>query len=195
MRPSTSSKRPAPLAQRLRAVERRLAALEGRPAAGAERTPRGAGTGALGLLRSLARQAAPPRPRKERSGTVAYVGVTWRGDEEHQGAREHAIAGLLEADWAGTAGLLECLGSAPRLALIGALLAGPADRRALQAALGEASTGQLYHHLRDLQAAGLLEQRRRGEYRLADHALVPLLAVLAAGLDLARGVPAATEPP
>jgi DNA-binding transcriptional ArsR family regulator len=63
----------------------------------------------------------------------------------------------------------------------------------LQEALGDTSTGHLYHHLRELQAAGLVQQRRRGEYELVPHAMVPLLVVVAAALDL--GADSVPSPP
>jgi hypothetical protein len=45
--------------------------------------------------------------------------------------------------------------------------------------------GQLYHHLRELQATRIVIQRKRGEYEIAAAALVPLIVVLSVALDLA----------
>ncbi len=39
----------------------------------------------------------------------------------------------------------------------------PRSRSELKDALGETSTGHLYHHLRALPSAGLIRQHRRGE--------------------------------
>ena len=66
------------------------------------------------------------------------------------------------------------------------------SRAELQEALGDTSTGHLYHHLRELQAAGLIAQRRRGEYEIAPQAPVPLLVIVAAALDLGAGEPVDT---
>jgi len=73
----------------------------------------------------------------------------------------------------------------------------------LQEALGRdqeaATSGHLYHHLRELQAARLITQRRRGEYELAAQAVIPILTILAAALhvatDPAVGAPVAIIQP
>lgn len=108
----------------------------------------------------------------------------------------------MAAGWGPAAGILESLGSQPRLALLGAL---PREGRrtnvdlqeALGAGQGETTSGQLYHHLRALQGAGLIVRRRRGEYDLAPQAVVPVLAILAAAMnvatDPAAGPPVATQ--
>ena len=88
------------------------------------------------------------------------------------------------ADPAAIASVLGSLGSPARLALLTTLVAGPRSRPELQDALGESSTGQLYHHLRDLQAAGLIHQPKRGRYEIAAHTVVPLLTILAAAGDV-----------
>ena len=75
-----------------------------------------------------------------------------------------------------------------------ALIRGPRDRQALQEVLGDATSGQLYHHLRDLQAARLLVQRVRGQYELAPTAVVPVLAILAIAFDLATTHEQGTRP-
>lgn len=54
----------------------------------------------------------------------------------------------------------------------------------LSSALPEASTGQIYHHLAQLMAAGIAVQPRRGAYGMPPHHVVPVLATLAAALDL-----------
>jgi DNA-binding HxlR family transcriptional regulator len=120
------------------------------------------------------------------AGAVAYAGGTRLGEHEQMWTREHDIDDLRAADWDQAARTLDRLGSPARLALLAALLSGPRHRQELQDALGEGSTGHLYHHLRDLQAAGLVVQHRRGEHRLAPQAVVPLLAIVAAALDLAE---------
>ncbi|MEO3809411.1 hypothetical protein ABGB17_10475 [Sphaerisporangium sp. B11E5] len=118
------------------------------------------------------------------SGRVVYVGAVGFDGREYLWAKEHQVGDLVGTDQVGAAAMLECLGSAARLALLIVLAERPRGRGELQEALGETSTGHLYHHLRELQGAGLIVQRRRGEYELASHALVPLLAVIAATRDL-----------
>ena len=153
------------LADRVAALEERVSGLEGRPR-----------SGPLEIVERL--RAAG------RAGAVAYAGGAQLGEHEHLWTREHDVEALRDADWAPAARTLDRLGSPARLALLATLLSGPRGRQELQEALGEGSTGHLYHHLRDLQAAGLVVQHRRGEHRLAPQAVVPLLAIVAAALDL-----------
>jgi DNA-binding transcriptional ArsR family regulator len=125
-------------------------------------------------------------------GTVGYAGYV--AGRELLWARQIPLAELLPADWSPAAGILESLGSLPRLALLGALLReGRRTNVDLQEALGanqgETTSGQLYHHLRALQGAGLITQKRRGEYELAPQAVIPILTILAAAMNVA------TDPP
>jgi DNA-binding transcriptional ArsR family regulator len=128
------------------------------------------------------------------AGTVAYAGAALLDGGEHLWASEHPVAELMAADWGGAAVLLQAMGSPPRLALLAAFADGPRTRAELQEALGgESTTGQLYHHLRELQLAGLIAQRRRGEYEVVSRAVIPILAILAAALDMSGGI-AVEEP-
>ncbi|MDW5324791.1 helix-turn-helix domain-containing protein [Plantactinospora sp. KLBMP9567] len=174
---------------RLDELERRIARLESRAESGAapERPARGANqlTGVLHAWRRDAEEQSLP-------GTVGYAGYV--AGRELLWARQMPLAELLSADWGPAAGILESLGSLPRLALLRALLReGCRTNVDLQEALGanqgDATSGQLYHHLRELQGAGLITQRRRGEYDLAPQAVIPILTILAAAMNVA------TDPP
>ncbi len=182
--------------QRLAALERRVERLETAPATQRKERAAGGSTGdaPLRLLDRLREhvggtgdgQASGPL---EATGAIAYAGAVGRGGREYLWAKQHPVRDLVSAERSGTAAaVLECLGSPARLALLTAVLGTTRTRAQLQEVLGETtSTGHLYHHLRGLQAAGLLVQPRRGEYELAAHALVPLLTVIAAALDLSAG--------
>lgn len=168
------------LERRIGQLEERVAALEARPAPAA--------VASLDLLDGFRARVADERAKSdhpETAGTVGYLGAVSIGEREYLYAKEHRVHDLVGTDWTAAATTLGSLGSPARLALLAALLAGARTRAELQQASGDTSTGHLYHHLRDLQAAGLLHQPRRGEYELAANALVPLLAVVAAALDLA----------
>lgn len=174
---------------RIDGLERRIAHLESRidGAAAPERTARGADplTAVLHAWRREAEERALP-------GTVGYAGYV--ADRELLWTRQMPLAELLQADWGPAAGILESLGSLPRLALLGALLReGRRTNVELQEALGaiqgDTTSGQLYHHLRALQGAGLILQRRRGEYDLAPQAVIPILTILVAAMNVA------TDPP
>ncbi|WP_147268235.1 helix-turn-helix domain-containing protein [Spongiactinospora rosea] len=173
-------------------LEERMARLEAAQRSG---PPCGHGPQApLEALEHLRDRMGEEHARAGRSGAVTYAGAARLNDRDYLWVREHAVPDLAEADWTVAARLLECLGSPSRLALLTALLDAPRTSRQLQEALGETSTGHLYHHLRDLQATGLLVQRRRGTYELAPHTVVPLLAIVAVALDLGAGAPGETEP-
>ncbi|BEL05875.1 helix-turn-helix domain-containing protein [Actinoplanes sichuanensis] len=184
---------------RIDELERRIAHLESRidGAVAPERIARSANplTGALHTWRREADDQSLP-------GTVGYAGYV--AARELLWARQIPLAELLSTDWGPAAGILESLGSLPRLALLEALLReGRRTNVELQEALGaiqgETTSGQLYHHLRALQAAGLIQQRRRGEYDLAPQAVIPVLTILAAAMNVAAdppvGPPAATPQP
>ncbi|UBV44717.1 winged helix-turn-helix domain-containing protein (plasmid) [Deinococcus taeanensis] len=83
-------------------------------------------------------------------------------------------------DWDAAAPVLAALGSPARLRLLRAILNGQ-TRNADLASLDEVgSTGQLYHHLRELVAAGWLKPAGRGAHRVPGERVVPLLTILAA---------------
>ena len=64
--------------------------------------------------------------------------------------------------------------------LLQAVLGGAHTVRALEALPGLGTTGQIYHHLRELQRAGWLSLARRNHYEVAGERVVPLLVALAA---------------
>ncbi|TMR89483.1 helix-turn-helix domain-containing protein [Nonomuraea basaltis] len=176
--------------ERLAELERRIARLEDRvETAGPPRRPPDSPS-LMGVLNSMRRQAE----KEDELGTVGYVGAARLPGGENLYARELSLAELLSTDWAPAVDILESLGSLPRLALLGALIRqGRCTRADLQESLGgdgeQTTSGQLYHHLRALQSARLIKQRRRGDYEFAPEAVIPVLAILAAALNLA------TDPP
>ncbi|MHC1563452.1 ArsR/SmtB family transcription factor [Actinomycetospora sp. C-140] len=79
--------------------------------------------------------------------------------------------------------VLAALGHPVRLALVRRLLAGPAGTHELVEATELSSSGQLYHHLRTLTAARVVEQDGR-RYRVPPTGVVPVLVALLAAADL-----------
>ena len=79
--------------------------------------------------------------------------------------------------------VLAALGHPVRLALVRRLLTGPAGTGELVQAAELSSTGQLYHHLRTLTAARLVEQDGR-RYRIPATGVVPIIVTLVAAADL-----------
>ncbi len=143
----------------------RLAALEERVAA----------------LEAESRPAATPDTGE--SGEVGYQG-TVRLDGELAWTIRYSPAAVLELPPGGVAEVLAALGHPVRLALVRRLLTGSATAAELQAAAELSSTGQVYHHLRGLAAARVVEQDGRS-YLVPKAAVVPLLTAILAAADVA----------
>ncbi len=119
------------------------------------------------------------------TGTVHFGGsgrwgedaVTWQRERDWDDVRRRADDG--------TARVLAALGSTVRLRIVAVLLAGPATTAALTEQLAQPSTGQLFHHLKELLAAGVVHQPVRGTYAVRHQDVIPLLALLSASLDIA----------
>lgn len=104
-------------------------------------------------------------------GTVAWqIGRSW---EEVTSAPDESVARVLSA-----------LANGTRVRILVELLRGPVSTGELADRLDQPSSGQLFHHLKDLIAAGLIHQPVRGTYAIRRHHVVPLLAVLSAATDL-----------
>ena len=78
------------------------------------------------------------------------------------------------------------LGNPVRYALLHTLLDGACTSSELAEAVGLTSTGQLYHHLRALCSAKIVEQRGRGAYRIPPQKIVPVLVLMTAAADIAE---------
>ncbi len=87
---------------------------------------------------------------------------------------------LLDADWDQAADALAALGHPIRLKLIQEVLNGASTTAEIGATEGLGTTGQLYHHLRQLVAAGWLSSSGRGRYEVPPGRVVPLLVTIAA---------------
>ncbi|MFB9902407.1 helix-turn-helix domain-containing protein [Allokutzneria oryzae] len=148
------------LAARVAELELRVAALEGR--------------------------AAPAEPtREDGGGLLAYEGTVTLHQELSWKILSRPEPLLALPDGPRTE-VLAALGNPVRLAVVRLLATdGPQPAAALQAAAGLGSTGQLYHHLKALTGARIVEQDGRGSYRLRPRATVPVLIVLAASSDIA----------
>lgn len=87
---------------------------------------------------------------------------------------------LVEQEWDFAADPLSALGHPVRLTVLRAVLRGQQTTAEISADGGHGTTGQLYHHLRSLLAAGWLRSAGRGRYEVPAARVVPLLAILAA---------------
>lgn len=77
------------------------------------------------------------------------------------------------------------LGSPFRVRLLRALLEGPRTSQELQAELAVGPVGQLYHHLKELLAAGLIVQRKRSLYAIREEIVMPVCMAFAVAPRLA----------
>lgn len=116
-------------------------------------------------------------------GLVAYQGETHlHGDVKWDIG--YSPDGILEFSTGRTAEILAALGHPARLQIVRTLLRGPANASDLQDVVGLSSTGQVYHHLKVLGSANVVEQHGRGDYRIAAKKVVPLLVSMLAAADI-----------
>ncbi|WP_280468745.1 ArsR/SmtB family transcription factor [Nocardia cyriacigeorgica] len=80
--------------------------------------------------------------------------------------------------------VLAALGHPVRRALVETLLDGPRTGAELAEAVSLTSAGQLYHHIRALTSAKVIEQHSRGAYRIPAEKVVPLLIMMTAAADI-----------
>ncbi|MER5869985.1 winged helix-turn-helix domain-containing protein [Streptomyces sp. NPDC002044] len=99
------------------------------------------------------------------------------GGAAHDASEEEAHGG---AGGAGTAESLAALGSPVRLRLLREILAGRRTAAELTALDGVGTSGQVYHHLRQLTAAGWVHPVGRGRHEVPGARVVPLLVLLSA---------------
>lgn len=161
------------LESRLRAVELAVEALQG--TAGASDPSRIAvHDDPLWALEGL-RQRAPE------GGAVLYTGTVdlpAGGTVQWQYALP-AVA-VFEQDWSEQAAALTALGHPVRLQILREVLRGTNTVAALVESLETGTSGQMYHHLKELTANGWLASERRGVYEVPAARVVPLLAILVA---------------
>ncbi|BCJ41347.1 transcriptional regulator [Actinoplanes ianthinogenes] len=119
----------------------------------------------------------------ETTGAVLYTGTVDLPTGEHydwQYARH--LDDLLALDWPEHASALAALGNPVRLRLLRKILGGTRSAAELGEDPDFGTTGQLYHHLRQLVAAGWLRTLGRGQYTVPGDRVVPLLVIIAATL-------------
>ena len=190
----TDSTADGDLAARVGELERRVAHLEGaraappplRPVVDPER---------FWALARLAERTGPEFERDGVAGSLLYAGrATTPGGGDLIWQAEHPLPDVLAEGWEDAAAVLSALGSPFRLEIIRALLLGRETVQELQEIPGLGTSGQLYHHLRDLQSVGVVTQRRRGRYGVAGDKVVPCLIIIAAAASVAAVAVTPEEP-
>jgi DNA-binding transcriptional ArsR family regulator len=190
----TDSTADGDLAARVGELERRVAHLEGaraappplRPVVDPER---------FWALARLAERTGPEFERDGVAGSLLYAGrATTPGGGDLIWQAEHPLPDVLAEGWEDAAAVLSALGSPFRLEIIRALLLGRGTVQQLQEIPELGTSGQLYHHLRDLQSVGVVTQRRRGRYGVAGDKVVPCLIIIAAAASMAAVAITPEEP-
>lgn len=103
--------------------------------------------------------------------TVAWkITRTWDDILDHAGTDASAV--------------FAALANPTRIRIISQLLTGDLTTATLAERLDQPSTGQLFHHLKELLAAGIIHQPERATYSIHHHHVVPLLTLLSATTDL-----------
>lgn len=157
------------LAARLTAMEGRLAALEARVGSVGGLDP-DTFWALLGLRERLG----------DSQGEVLFTGsTTLPTGERYEWQQGASTDALLDLDWSDYAGALAAVGHPVRLQLLRQVLLGTRTVAELQKLAEVGTTGQLYHHLRQLVSTGWLHQSGRGHYAVPEARVVPLLVLLA----------------
>ncbi|MFD9032112.1 ArsR/SmtB family transcription factor [Streptomyces sp. NPDC059567] len=163
------------LEERVAELERRMAALEG-----AERRAPETVDATFWALEGLKAQLADAGAQGE-DGAVLFTGsVRLPTQERYEWQFGAFVERLLDEDWAETADSFAALGHPVRLRLLREILGGRRTAAELAELEEIGTTGQIYHHLRQLTGAGWLHTVGRGRYEVPGARVVPLLVVLTA---------------
>ncbi|MFG2774627.1 ArsR/SmtB family transcription factor [Streptomyces sp. NPDC048350] len=164
------------LEERVAELERRMAALEG----GAERPAPEVVDATFWALEGLKSQLAEAGARGEDGGVLFTGSVRLPTQERYEWQFGALTERLLDEDWTETADSFAALGHPVRLRLLREILGGRRTAAELADLEEIGTTGQIYHHLRQLTGAGWLHATGRGRYEVPGARIVPLLVVLTA---------------
>ncbi|MET8894815.1 ArsR/SmtB family transcription factor [Streptomyces albogriseolus] len=161
------------LEERMTELERRIAALEA-----ADRTAPRLGEGDFWALEGLKEQLAE---LKAADGGVLFTGAVRLPTGERYDWQHGALTSdLLTYEWPDAAESFAALGHPVRLRLLREITGGRRTAAELAELDDIGTTGQIYHHLRQLTAAGWLHNTGRGRHEVPAGRVVPLLVALAA---------------
>jgi len=118
-------------------------------------------------------------------GSILFTGISALPPGQRiEWQREHNLTDLIKVDWQKFASALSAMGHPVRLSILQAMLQGKHTTTELQQLPDMGTSGQLYHHLRELQMAGWVRQAGRNHYVIQETHLIPLLTVLTAVVDV-----------
>ncbi|WP_245583617.1 ATP-binding protein [Paenibacillus assamensis] len=119
------------------------------------------------------------------SGNVYYAGqYQANGQLLRWEPKDKQLEQLLQISTEKSSKILSALGSKLRLDIIIAILNESLTGAEMVEKLNMGTTGQLYHHLKALNGANLIEQDKSGRYTVPDHRKLPLLLLLSAAADM-----------
>ncbi|MBP2322704.1 hypothetical protein JOF56_003089 [Kibdelosporangium banguiense] len=157
--------------ERLAALEERVAALETKHAEAGVPDPE-----VFWALTGL--------KQRNESGAVLFTGAApLSTGEYYEWQQGETFEKLMALDWSEFSGAFAALGHPVRMLLLRLILGGVRTTAELQEHEALGTTGQLYHHLRQLVSAGWLMVTGRGHYAVPGTRVVPLLVVLTAVLS------------
>lgn len=122
-------------------------------------------------------------PGSERA-SFSYSGQGWFGKNRMVIQQRARLSDILDAEPEPVAKVFAALASPARIVLLRALLDGPRTSQQLRGELDDPSVGQLYHHLRELLAAGLVVQPGRSLYAIPRGAEIALCIEIMAALQM-----------
>ncbi|MBO0907893.1 ArsR/SmtB family transcription factor [Arthrobacter sunyaminii] len=121
------------------------------------------------------------RDRYPDPGAVLFAGTaSTAGGARYEYQYGLETGHLLDVDWAQFADSLASLGHPVRLAVLQAVLGGTETVAGLVEDLRLGTSGQMYHHIHQLTAAGWLTPHARSRYSIPPARVIPLLAILTA---------------
>lgn len=170
------------LEERVAALERRLAALEEAAGRSGEHgaRPAAAPGGDFWALEGLKARLSEADADGGAGGVLFTGAVRLPAGEAYEWQYGLPTDALLDGDWSDAADSFAALGHPVRMRLLREVLAGRRTAAELADQDGLGTTGQIYHHLRQLTTAGWLHTAGRGRYEVPPGRVVPLLVALAA---------------
>ena len=139
---------------------------------------------ALTESRETLAPVSEPAAKREKGDAAVSYSVSYRTPGVGETKLKHVTESVTAAQIARVtdervATVGDAVSSAPKVSLLRALLGKEGESAAVLGEIASLSTGSLYHHLRDLMHAGLIDQTARNRYALTDHGNRVLLLLLA----------------
>jgi hypothetical protein len=117
--------------------------------------------------------------RRFPDGAVVFAGdVPMASGDRYEWQWGRKVDDVVASDWSTAVAAIDALAHPVRLRLLQRILTGPGTTADLSDDEALGTTGQLYHHLRQLVSAGWLKSSGRGRYAVPGDRVVPLLVIL-----------------